>query len=94
MDEAAGGYIEVSRRERRGREGGIAECLERILPEDFPALKVGKPRRLFPCREVLTIRRYVVANPPPQRGLVEWIIVLGRAQPDPGPGITAFVDDV
>jgi len=38
-----------------------------------------KSRRGFAQREVLTIRHYEAANPPsPSRGLVEWIIVLGR----------------
>lgn len=81
--------------------GGVAEGLrrrglERILPEDFPAWKVEEIPAGF-SRRAERSSQYVVTwwlTLPCERGLVEWIIVLGRAPAGPGPGITAFVDDV
>lgn len=82
-----------ARKERCGK--GMRRGLERILSEDFLAWKVEESPAGFSRAERSS--QYVVTwwlTLPCERGLVEWIIVLGRAPPGPGPGITAFVDDV
>lgn len=72
-------------RERGG--AGLQGSLERILSEDFPASEVGKPLQAFPERRERS-SQYVVTwwlTLPHERGLVEWIIVLGRAPQAPDP---------
>lgn len=58
--------IEVSRREWKAARGVAEERSREDTPGGFSGVEGrGNPRRLFPeSGEVLTIRRYVVANPP------------------------------